>query len=146
MPFWFALTIAVPPLIGLGLWIYVAMFHSASKRQARFERRLWDREELSEREFYQRFYAERGVPEQIPGLVRQVFANCFRYPAGKLRPDDVFYFLPEDSHQPCIEALERAFGVDLDDEALATMPCAIDPVVMYLNERLPTSAATTSPQ
>ncbi len=148
MPFSFVLAIAVPPLIGLGLWIYVGVFHSIARRKARFEQTVNQREDLDERTFYHRYFAERGVDERIPGEVRRIFAQTFGYPASRLRPDDVFYFLPEDSHQPCIEAVERAFGLEIDDEALSSMPCAIDPVVMYINGRLhsPTDTPVDAPQ
>ncbi|HTQ40555.1 MAG TPA: hypothetical protein VMJ32_16130 [Pirellulales bacterium] len=59
-----------------------------SPEQRRFHRNLRERPKLSDAEFYQTFFADTGIPEQLPIRLRMILEDLLGINLGALRPED----------------------------------------------------------
>jgi hypothetical protein len=124
-------------VVAVGIWI----FHPDARRARAYAAELRERPAVSNHELFQSHFGGSGVPYDVPGRVRRIFAEELGYPAEKLLPDDDFMFLLNELDAgPLIEALEREFSVTLTHEETERTAPTIRAVCLLLANKLRSEA------
>lgn len=114
----------LPFLAALAILCVIYHFYKRSKAR-KTERAFAGREDLDERQFYEKYFESRGIPFHIVSGVRRILEECLDADLSRLAPEDRFageleFFFDSDSLAAVeiIIQLEKEFGIEIsDDEA-----------------------------
>jgi acyl carrier protein len=122
-------------LVILPLAILLALLAYLLRPERYAEQALQRRPLLDDRAFYERFYAQTGIPEDIPIRLRQVYAEQFGRAWGKVYPrDNVVEIFDDLDLAELLCEVEDEFGVSFPDEVGRNMDGTFDAIVRYLAE------------
>jgi hypothetical protein len=119
----------------VALLLYLAWRFDPGRRARRqFDDEMSRREPLTDEQYYERFFAHSGVPRDIPLRLRTLYAKYVRFPAALILPSDELTHLACDSLDvmELVWDIERAFGVRLTNEELATLDGSMYSIVACL--------------
>lgn len=101
-----------------------------SPKEREFVRRLRERPQLSDLELYRAFYQDSGIPEHLPGKLREVFEDAFGMDLDGIRPEDNLYVAnTEVDWGDIVFRVKCVFGVVLTSEDLAGLDGTFDSLV-----------------
>ncbi|MBC8869422.1 MAG: hypothetical protein H8E44_08395 [Planctomycetes bacterium] len=130
----FTLPIVFLTLIGHPPVMTLSPFIRSSRERAR-RREMHNRPELTDREFYQRFYAHLGIPEEVPLRLRDVYALQLSVTKGKVLPQDrATEFDEELDFGELLFSVADEFGVEFSEEETERLVAdgTFDAVVRHL--------------
>src|SRR5262249_20793646 len=117
------------------LLLYLAWRFDPARRARRpFDDAMSRRAPVTEEQYDERFFAEAGVPRDLPLRLRALYAKHVRFPADLILPSDQLTQLACDSFDvmDLVLDIERAFGVQLTNEELATLDGSMNSIVACL--------------
>jgi hypothetical protein len=119
----------------VALLLYLAWrFDPARRARRQFDDEISRREPLTDEQYCERFFAQSGVPRDIPIRLRALYAKHVRFPAALILPSDELTHLACDSFDvmDLVLDIEREFGVRLTNEELATLDGSMNSVIACL--------------
>jgi acyl carrier protein len=117
-------------------WLLIRLFDRDACRARKFDAELRLRPAISDDTLAATYTSNSAVPIDLVIRVRRLFAEGMGYPVDRLLPDDDFSFLSFDwDDSDLIEALEKEFGIEIDDANVEATPKTIRQV-SELVERL----------
>lgn len=126
--FWlFLLIFAAVCVVALFAWLSFA-----SERA--FHRQLYSREPMDDNRFYDSYYAERQIPEDIPRRLKPIYGKYFGIDPMKLRPADRPPEMDDLDTVDLVNAIEREFRVTISDKDAERIDGSFDSIVQYLAE------------
>lgn len=114
----------------------LSYFFSERQKRKKLEEVFGERQELDEKEFYERYFAEKGIPFYIVQQIRQVLedelgANLSRLSAKDDFSKNLSFFWEHDSlaDVEIVMRLEEEFQIELTSEDLPNQFRTIDGIV-----------------
>jgi acyl carrier protein len=100
---------------------------------SRLERELAERPQPDDHSFYEAYYEDSGIPEEIPIRVRKVYVeqlgDCWM---GVKPGDNACDAYPDLDFAELLYEIEDEFGIKIPEETVGTMEGTFDEVVRYV--------------
>jgi hypothetical protein len=111
--------------IALAVWL-------SFRSERMYRRELAERGSLNGDEFYKQYYADSGIPEDVPGRLRPIYSRFFDIEDGKLRPHDRPPEMNDLDTVDLVREIEAEFQIAISDKDAEQIDGSFDSIVRYL--------------
>jgi hypothetical protein len=116
-------------------WVMWREDFDGMRRQAAFERELESRPPLSVEQFYEKFYADSGLPSALVEHFLLFESEWFGVSAAKIRPQDNLFDVCECDSNDFVKEMEREFSMTMDDADKGKLSATFDSLLRYIARR-----------